>query len=265
MLTHLDLCSGVGAGFPYTAIALSGFSLVGLCERDEWCQDILRLRYPNCHIERDIKTLNYDRYKGRIDIITASPPCQPFSIRGKRLGAADERDCFPALSRAIAFLQPRYFCIENVPGLLNCPYRPGHKHKYFPHLLRQFTQLGYDAEWLCVGSGHFGAPFLRRRLLLVGVAHSTIRHTRTPTPWTLQVRESIERVRANRERAGITTGFPTQFLQSPKNLPRPLGTENGNSTTRRQRSCVGNILDPRVAAVALRRVLYLSRLSDSVN
>jgi len=94
-LQLLDLCSGVGAGFPYTAIALSGFSLVGLCERNEWCQDILRLRYPNCHIERDINTLNYDRYKGRIDIITASPPLSTLLHPGKTVGGSRRKRLFP--------------------------------------------------------------------------------------------------------------------------------------------------------------------------
>ncbi|NER30728.1 MAG: hypothetical protein F6J89_24710 [Symploca sp. SIO1C4] len=92
MLTQLDLCSGVGAGFPLAGLQLGGFELIGLCERDDYCRDILSKRFNSCYIHtdvRDTKDLNSIRTVfGEIDLISASPPCQPFSEKGKRKGAA---------------------------------------------------------------------------------------------------------------------------------------------------------------------------------
>ena len=82
MLRQLDLCSGVGAGFPLAGIKLEEFELVGLCEIDSWCQGILSTRFPEVPIYSDVRRLPR---LTNIDIITASPPCQPLS-RSTHLG-----------------------------------------------------------------------------------------------------------------------------------------------------------------------------------
>ena len=52
------------------------------------------------------------------DIYIASPPCQPFSPAGKRLGFLDPRtEPFQALLDTISTRLPRVFILENVPGL----------------------------------------------------------------------------------------------------------------------------------------------------
>jgi DNA (cytosine-5)-methyltransferase 1 len=197
MLNQLDLCSGIGAGFPLAATQLGGFHLVGLCECDEWCQSILKLRYPGVPIISDVKRYDfsssnkYRRYTD-IDLVTGSPPCQPFSIEGKRQGADDPRNCFPAVTHAIAKLQPKFFCIENVTGLLNCPYKPGASRSYFRYVLGYLSEFGFDCEWVCISSGHFSAPFRRERVLLVGVSRRLELQWQRATPWINQIREQVE-------------------------------------------------------------------------
>ncbi|MBD2060725.1 DNA (cytosine-5-)-methyltransferase [Trichocoleus sp. FACHB-6] len=265
-LTQLDLCSGVGAGFALAGLQL-GFDLVGLCETDFYCRDILSKRYPRRPILGDIKRQEWTDIKhSRIadaDIITASSPCQPFSVQGKRLGADDERDCFPAVVRAIREIQPRFFAIENVPGLLSCPFKFGWSSgSYFKILTGAIEQIGYRWEKLIISSGHFAAPFLRERLLLVGVSGRTLVQWERAATWSDQAREFFEIERAAQRRRGIKPGYPKRLVQSPAELPRSLGVPSGNGLIRSQRTAAGNLLDPRVAAVALRRILYLSELSQ---
>lgn len=50
------------------------------------------------------------------DLLWASPPCQPFSRAGKQLGAADERNGWPATLDAIRAARPRWVVVENVVG-----------------------------------------------------------------------------------------------------------------------------------------------------
>lgn len=50
------------------------------------------------------------------DLLWASPPCQPFSRAGKQLGAADERNGWPATLDAIRAARPRWVVVENVIG-----------------------------------------------------------------------------------------------------------------------------------------------------
>ena len=142
MLRQIDLCSGIGAGFPLAGKFTGGFDLYRLCEIDDFAKDILSKRFPGVPIFSDIRTTEWDC---NADVVTASPPCQPFSIAGKRLGAADERDCLPFVFRAIATIRPRFVAIENVPGLLHCPYMPGYpKGSYFQLIKGAFRELGYN-------------------------------------------------------------------------------------------------------------------------
>ncbi|MBD2666685.1 DNA (cytosine-5-)-methyltransferase [Richelia sinica FACHB-800] len=266
-LTQLDLCSGIGAGFCLAGLQL-GFNLVGVAEIDEYCCDILSKRYPNAQNYGNVREipkwaerrLGYYMHPGRIDIITASPPCPPFSTEGQRLGAEDDRDCFPAVIQIIRELQPKFVAIENVTGLLNCPYSPGTKHLYFSHILRQLALGGYDAEWLVIGSGHFASPFIRERVLLVAIARSVVIDWERAASWTDQARSRTEGIRANKQRRGIKPGYPLSVVRNPRELARPLGVKSRNGIIRNQRTAAGNLLDPRVAAVALQRILYLNSL-----
>ena len=53
---------------------------------------------------------------GAVDLLWGSPPCQPYSAAGKRLGADDPRDGWPATLEAIRTVRPRWVIIENVGG-----------------------------------------------------------------------------------------------------------------------------------------------------
>lgn len=265
-------CSGVGAGFEFASIKL-GFELKQLIEIDPYCQSILKLRYPRTPIYDDIKTFRGE--PGQYDICCFTPPCQGFSIEGKRRGAADERDCFPSCLRIVNNLQPKFCVFENVVGLLSCPYdreseklphltQPG---SYFRYILQQLSKSGYDAEWLVVSSGAFGAPFLRQRLLLVGIAKSLEPQWERAAPWVEQARVSIARTGAH-EKGGVPQSqsarelvFTARGLDRLGGKALSLGVASRNGTIRKRRSALGNSLDPRAAQLALERILYLSSLT----
>ena len=54
---------------------------------------------------------------GHFALVAGGPPCQPFSVGGKRLAADDSRNGLPQFVRAVAELQPGAFLMENVAGL----------------------------------------------------------------------------------------------------------------------------------------------------
>jgi len=263
-LTQLDLCSGVGAGFCYGGLK-HGFKLIGTAEIDEYCSGILELRYPGTHNYGDVQTLahtgGFGLLPGAIDLITASPPCPPFSTEGQRLGGADERDCFPSVLETIGELQPKFAAIENVPGLITCPDYPGQPTgSYFRGVVSTLNLFGYDAEWLTISSGHFASPYIRERVLLVAIARSLKPQWERAASWTDQARSRTEEVRLNKQRRGIKPGYPLSVVRNPGLLARPLGVPSRDGTIRRMRQAAGNLLDPRVAAIALNRIVYLNSL-----
>ncbi|WP_445300300.1 MULTISPECIES: DNA cytosine methyltransferase [unclassified Microcoleus] len=283
----LDLCSGIGAGFPYAGIKLWGRSPDIFCEWDSYCQDILKLRYPGTEQLANIKLVNFisgiaipDQPK----IVTASPPCQPFSNDGKRRGADDHRNCFPDVLRAIAELQPDFAIIENVAGLLSCPYSPGDKPgSYFGFILDSLSSIGFDAEWQCLSSAHFGSPWSRERIIIVAIARSLELDWERATPWENQIRDTIAGIEPDLSTRSRGPGIPRSWLQSPSGLDESTGEENSaragaspgaavaerpqigvasrDGTNRDRRAALGNALHWPVAAIGLKRVDYLSQLA----
>jgi len=110
--------------------------------------------------------LDADLPKGRCDILIGGPPCQGFSAhRVGRGGAADPRNAL--LLRYFDFvraLRPKFFLVENVPGML----WPRHREYVdrFYELAREHGYLLPPPEIL--NARDFGVPQNRRRVFLFG-------------------------------------------------------------------------------------------------
>lgn len=76
------------------------------------------LRHPVARVA-NVKTMaRADLH--RHDLVIGGPPCTPYSFAGKRLGAADPRDCLPDFMR---LAHGSAWLMENVrPGLVNAPW-----------------------------------------------------------------------------------------------------------------------------------------------
>ena len=259
-LRQLDLCSGVGVGFPLSGIITGKVQLCGLCEIDSFCKEILQKRFPDVPIHNDVRNLRIE--KEPIDIITASPPCQPFSVEGKRLGKADERDCIPAVLRLVTRIQPKFFCLENVPGLLSAPQYPGDKPgTYFQQLLRQLYEHGYNVEWIVIGTRfRFGTKWSGERLLLVATSRSFELEWKRTTSWEYQVRSQSQEIRVNREKGSVQSRVARTTVWTANRLDIPAGVPSGDRVTRDRRAALGNCLDVRLAQIVWERVLYLYSL-----
>ncbi len=116
-ITHASLFSGIG-GFDLAA-EIVGFKNLFTCEKDEFCNKILKYYWPNIEHYGDIKTTDFTIWRGKIDILTGGFPCQPFSLAGKRKGTEDDRHLWPEMLRAISEIQPGFIIGENVYGIVN--------------------------------------------------------------------------------------------------------------------------------------------------
>jgi len=117
----------------------------------------------------DIKTFDPEPFRGRIHIITAGYPCQPFSTAGKRKGTADPRHLWPYIERIIETVEPVWFFGENVSGHLTIGY---------PAVYRSLHNLGYKVEAGLFTAAECGAPHRRERLFILAY-NETSRFTRS--------------------------------------------------------------------------------------
>ena len=168
--TSISLFSGYGGHD--LAVRLSGVQARTVCyvEWDKYCQSILEARIrdgvlDDAPIWDDVREFDGLPWRGRVDIITASPPCQPYSSAGNRKGASDDRNLFPDTLRIISEVQPRRVYVENVPGLSTTP-KDG-RPAYAGTVVGELAALGYDCRWDIVSAKDAGAPHLRKRWWLV--------------------------------------------------------------------------------------------------
>src|SRR6185437_2857130 len=102
-------------------------------------------------------------------------PCPPFSIAGKQLGAADERDLFPQALRLVEECEPVAVMLENVRGLAT-----GRFVGYREQVVARLEVMGYQVLWQVFNASEFGVPQLRPRFILVALAPEVAHHFQWP-------------------------------------------------------------------------------------
>ncbi|MGH7013986.1 MAG: DNA cytosine methyltransferase [Stellaceae bacterium] len=110
---------------------------------------------------------------GSLAAVVGGPPCQGFSIFGKRRFVhtkgyephTDSRNKLVfAFIESVRRLQPRWFVMENVPGLANLD-----GGQFLGVVLEDLRGCGYaNVEARILNAADFGVPQLRRRLLIIG-------------------------------------------------------------------------------------------------
>ena len=170
-MNELSLFTGAGGGVLGTS--LLGWRPIGYVEWDQYCQRIIAARIrdgmlPGAPIFGDVREFIQSgaaaEYRGFADVVTAGFPCQPFSVAGRRAGADDSRNMWPATVECIRTVRPRYALLENVPGILTSG--------YFGTILGDLAESGYDARWRILSAAELGAPHKRDRLWIVAYGAS---------------------------------------------------------------------------------------------
>jgi DNA (cytosine-5)-methyltransferase 1 len=100
-----------------------------------------------------------------LDLLIGGPPCQGFSTVGRRDLADQRNDLIQHFARLVVEAQPRYFVMENVPGLLLGP-TLSLLHRVMDTLISAGYNLGTGPVLL--HSANFGVPQDRLRMFLVG-------------------------------------------------------------------------------------------------
>ena len=129
--------------------------------------------YPTNVYDREIPSES-------LDIYMTSPPCQAFSLAGKRLGKDDKRGIlFFNSHEFIKVNKPRYFIFENVKGLLSddggktfsewCNMLGGKSINYVPVLFPYEHSVPYHLYWKVLNAKEHGVPQNRERVVLIGI------------------------------------------------------------------------------------------------
>jgi DNA (cytosine-5)-methyltransferase 1 len=153
-------CGGLSIG-----LSRAGFAIEAAVEIDaDACESFGRLHRDVELIDGDIADVDFKRFRGEARVVAAGVPCQPFSSGGKRLAAADPRDGFPQLLRAVREVRPEAVLVENVAGLTR-----GEQRRYFESVAHALEDVGFTVAWQLLNAADYGVPQKRVRLFLVAM------------------------------------------------------------------------------------------------
>ena len=184
--------SGVGA-FDQALRKLGiDYQTIYACDWDKYARQTYIENYgepdyfPKDVYEREIP-------KESLDLYMTSPPCQAFSLAGKRKGEDDERGIL--FYNSHEFIQknnPRYFIFENVRGLLSdangvtfkvwLDMLGGKSVNGNPVLFPNENSTPYHIYWQVLNAKHYGVPQNRERVFIIGIrddADNTFRFPKT--------------------------------------------------------------------------------------
>jgi DNA (cytosine-5)-methyltransferase 1 len=129
------------------------------------CADASVLKPEQLQRAAEVGAVKHGRadWDGEIDAIVGGPPCQGFSTIGRRLIDDTRNRLVFDFFRLVSALRPRYFVMENVPGMA-----AGGHSAILDRFIREFEAAGYVAVPKVLSTADFGVPQLRRRLIVVG-------------------------------------------------------------------------------------------------
>lgn len=144
-----------------------------------------------------------------VNMIVGGPPCQGYSMKGKKLGLEDSRNfLFREYLDLVERLQPDVFVIENVKGLLQSA-----NGWFKDEIVNAIENLGYAVKFGILNAADFGVPQSRERAIFICSKHGSISLPNATVTTHTTVRDAIE------DLAYLESGegnFEQKYITKPK-------------------------------------------------
>lgn len=180
VLNCIDLfcgCGGLSLGFEKAGINV----LVGI---DAWQDAITTFNYNHKKskgICADLSTLEPSEIEKEldgksVDLIIGGPPCQGFSVAGKRIVDDVRNKLYKNFVRFVEYYKPKAFIMENVPNILSIG-----DGIVRDSIIKDFSDLGYKVTYKVMLASDYGVPQNRKRAVFVGLKNGKSFNFPNPT------------------------------------------------------------------------------------
>ncbi len=158
-------CGGMSTGFE-----MSNFKTVFALEKDLWASETYKANHKKTVVTNiDISNFSdFSIFKDKeIDGVVGGPPCQGFSLSGKRDPNDPRNSLFVEFVRFVRNIQPKFFVMENVPGLLSM--KTQNKENVVDIIVSEFNKINYNVTYFKLNAAEFGVPQNRIRVFFIGL------------------------------------------------------------------------------------------------
>lgn len=168
-------CGGMALGFRQ-----AGFSISGFVEIDDDARATFSANFPQavplaCDV-RDITAehvRNWKSHIGDVSVLCGGPPCQGFSLAGKRDKHDARNTLVGSYIQLAEYLSPEVVVMENVRVLTSMKTPGGIR---MPDYIREeFARIGYEVEYRELNAQDFGVPQFRERVFFIAVRRDLLR------------------------------------------------------------------------------------------
>lgn len=165
----LDLFCGAG-GLSWGLHKNSNFKTVVALDFDEKAANTFKKNMPDAEVivgditdvsvKERIVTLAKEK---KVNMMAGGPPCQGYSMKGKKLGLKDPRNfLFREYLNLVEQIKPDVFIIENVKGLLIST-----NGWFKDEIVQSIEKLGYSVRFGILNAADFGVPQSRERAIFI--------------------------------------------------------------------------------------------------
>ena len=111
--------------------------------------------------------------KGHLTLLSGGPPCQGFSLAGRRTQSDPRNALTDDYIQLVKLLEPRFLLIENVKGF-TIPFKKNASNDvdaipYSEQVKRRLAEAGYTVYSDLIDLSLFGVPQIRKRFILIAI------------------------------------------------------------------------------------------------
>lgn len=198
-LNHVSLCAGYGGIDLGLRRAIPSLRTVAFAEIEAFAVANLVAKMEAglldpAPIWTDLKTFQYGKFRGLVDILSGGYPCQPFSAAGQRRGKDDPRHLWPWIADGIAAMRPAVCFFENVEG---------HISLGLSDVIEDLAGMGYRTTWGIFSAAEVGAPHQRKRVFILAHRDDSRggQDLKSPQLWSDWIKQSSSDSRSDNARA----------------------------------------------------------------
>ena len=170
-------CGGLSQGF-----IDAGYNIILGIDKWQDAIETFNFNHKNSNgIVADLLTLSPETVSknekiDNVDVIIGGPPCQGFSIAGKRKVDDERNQLYKSFLHYVEFFKPKAFLMENVPNIMSIG-----KGAIKEQIIIDFEKIGYKMSNKILLASDYGVPQNRKRAFFVGLRDGSLFDFPEPT------------------------------------------------------------------------------------